>query len=361
MNKKEERLLKKKEHDRFYQAKYENYRVLNKWIISTICISNIFFFLTDLVIQQQYSPATIVPRFIVLLPLIIFIAINESVKDYKIMSIFTYGILHIIMWCSVWSASKISDLSTQDASFFIILTAFLIGSHAAPHYYQIIAEALVFVDLIIANNFLHYPSFMVMIVSGIAVFIATCVYIWIMEQNYRKQYQIKGALEESAFHDQLTGMYNRNIMNKLVRPDNTFGEFYTGGLNIILMDIDFFKRVNDTYGHDKGDIVLKSVANIVSSKLSPNDKLIRWGGEEYIIFNPGGFKNALSLAESIRTAVEASDNGICHITVSLGVAMYEGGDYNKSVKHADEALYVAKESGRNRVISYADIADKTEE
>lgn len=339
---------------KFYQSKYEYFRKLNMWVITVISLSSITYFLSDLYLFGYYTGVTLIPRFIIIIPVLIYYSLCRSIKDYKIMIPVSYLMIHLVMWCTIWACTQLPSLEYASDGFIIMVATFLAAGIAAPLKYNIIAHALLFVDIIIANTFLHYPDFLMMILLCAPLAIGINLLLWGIEKSYVDQYFTKHQLEESAYHDQLTGMYNRNIMTKITKPDTSFAEFYSGGLNIILMDIDFFKRVNDTYGHDKGDIVLKSVASIVQSLISPSDVLVRWGGEEFIIFVPGSKKNASILAEKIRTSVEASDNGVCKITISLGVAKYLGGPYNLSVKHADEALYTAKESGRNQVVNYND-------
>jgi len=223
---------------------------------------------------------------------------------------------------------------------------------AAPIEYTIIAQVLLFVDIIIANTFLHYPDFSQFFMLGVPLAVGTDLFLMGVERSYIDQYVIKRQLEENAYRDQLTGAYNRNILSKISKPDTSFDLFDSDGLNIILMDIDFFKKVNDTYGHDKGDVVLQSVATTVNSLIAPSDIFIRWGGEEFIIFTSGSKENAAVLAEKIRSAVETGDNGVCPITISLGVAQYLGGPSNPSIMHADKALYTAKTTGRNKVVEY---------
>lgn len=343
-----------KKDSAFYQSKYEYYKKLNMWVTAIIAISSCTYFLSDLYIFGEWTAVTLIPRFIIIIPVMIFVAMANSIKEYKIMIPATFAVIHLVMWCTIWACTQLPDLSYASDGFIIIVCSFLVMGFAAPLQYTVIAHALLFVDVIIANSFLHYPDFLMFFLLGLPLAIGTDVFLWRVEKIYIDQYSTKHKLEESAFHDQLTGMYNRNIMSKITKPDTSFAEFYSGGLNIILMDIDFFKKVNDTYGHDKGDIVLKSVANIVMSIISDSDVLIRWGGEEFIIFTSGSKKNAVLMAEKIRQTVEASDNGVCPVTISLGVSKYLGGPCNLSIKHADEALYTSKTSGRNRVTEYND-------
>lgn len=117
----------------------------------------------------------------------------------------------------------------------------------------------------------------------------------------------------------------------------------------LIFDIDFFKKVNDTYGHEGGDVVLKEVVDIISAHLQYPNYMLRWGGEEFLVIMQGSLETARQQAEEIRMAIEQESGKVCPVTISIGVTKDQGGDYNTSVRLADEALYRAKESGRNRV------------
>ena len=117
------------------------------------------------------------------------------------------------------------------------------------------------------------------------------------------------------------------------------------------MDLDFFKKVNDRYGHEAGDTVLIHLAKTVKNQVRATDYVIRWGGEEFLVLMPGcPVEQAVRIAEKIRETIQDSDSGVCNITVSIGVAEYAGGDYHQLIKDADGAMYKAKSNGRNRVV-----------
>ena len=159
-------------------------------------------------------------------------------------------------------------------------------------------------------------------------------------------------LEESAYHDQLTGLFNRNIIDTLMDENKSLQCFGGEDISVLLFDIDLFKRVNDTYGHESGDVVLKEVVDIVSAHLEYPNYMLRWGGEEFLVILRSDLAGAEKQAEKIRQAIEKETGKICPVTISIGVTGYHSGDYNASVRMADEALYEAKESGRNRVKIY---------
>jgi diguanylate cyclase (GGDEF)-like protein len=123
-----------------------------------------------------------------------------------------------------------------------------------------------------------------------------------------------------------------------------------------MIDIDFFKKVNDTYGHDKGDLVLKKITNILKQELRSTDVLCRYGGEEFMIMMPEiRMEQAMYTAERLRkkvmdTDIELNSDKKINLTISLGVAESQIADsFDSIIKRVDEALYKAKDSGRNCV------------
>jgi diguanylate cyclase (GGDEF)-like protein len=152
----------------------------------------------------------------------------------------------------------------------------------------------------------------------------------------------------SALHDHLTGLPNRRFMQiqmeKIVDASKRYGEY----LSVIMLDIDHFKRYNDTLGHVQGDRLLIDLAGILSKEIRSSDFVFRYGGEEFLIILPRtDSKLASEVAERLRKVVETETE----VTVSLGVSTYQKGssDSEKVIHNADTALYRAKREGRNRV------------
>lgn len=159
-------------------------------------------------------------------------------------------------------------------------------------------------------------------------------------------------LEKKVSIDNLTKIYNRYKLDDLI--ENEFENYLrsVGDLSVILFDIDHFKKINDTYGHETGDIVLKELTKIVKSSLRHNDIIIRWGGEEFLVLLPGTkIQNAADIAEKFRKLIEAHQFAdINKVTCSFGATEAKENDSkNILISRADEALYRAKESGRNKV------------
>jgi len=157
-----------------------------------------------------------------------------------------------------------------------------------------------------------------------------------------------------ASTDKLTRLFNRNKFYEIAPLEIERATRYKRPLSLIIFDIDFFKKINDKYGHNIGDYVLKELAKIVKNSVRKNDSIFRWGGEEFIILVPEtNIVGAQNLAEKLRKAVENYEfDTVNFVTISLGVAQYNEDidkDIDSLISRADEALYKSKEAGRNMV------------
>ncbi len=169
----------------------------------------------------------------------------------------------------------------------------------------------------------------------------------------RQDISDKKHVEELAVTDRLTGLYNRMKLDEVIEYEVHQAHRYTGGLSVIMMDMDKFKSVNDTYGHQAGDKVLQELATIFTRNIRESDTVGRWGGEEFLVICPEtDLHHAGLMAEKLRTAVEEHDfSKVGHKSCSFGVSTYRTDDSPESiVERADKALYEAKERGRNRVV-----------
>jgi two-component system cell cycle response regulator len=183
-------------------------------------------------------------------------------------------------------------------------------------------------------------------------------------QIRRKKYQdaLKSNYQQTisrAITDSLTGLYNRHYLN--AHLDNLVRQALNNNkpMSLVIMDVDHFKMVNDNYGHDIGDQVLKQIADMIVKTIRSADLAARFGGEEFVVLMPEtDSQQASDAAERIRRNVEKTPMTVTHQaghidkTVSIGVAfLNEMGDSGQAlIKRADEALYKAKNSGRNKVV-----------
>ncbi len=161
-------------------------------------------------------------------------------------------------------------------------------------------------------------------------------------------------LGKIAYTDRLTKIYNRWELEHKLGDILEMSEPGRAPASLIFMDIDHFKYVNDTYGHDVGDMVLRESVDIVKENLGPMHVFGRWGGEEFIYVLPDtDLETAREYAEKLRLQIESNKYAIVgHITMSFGVTEVQKGDDMESfIKRADDNLYAAKEGGRNRVVA----------
>lgn len=159
-------------------------------------------------------------------------------------------------------------------------------------------------------------------------------------------------VEELSITDNLTKLFNRNKINEVLTSEENLYKRYGHSFGVIMVDIDHFKSVNDTCGHQMGDTVLKEFAGILKTHSRKTDTVGRWGGEEFLIIcSETSLDGLLSHAELLRSEVSTFPFSIEeHKTASFGVALYDKDEnINSMIKRADDALYNAKESGRNRV------------
>lgn len=162
-----------------------------------------------------------------------------------------------------------------------------------------------------------------------------------------------------ATHDQLTGLYNRHFLSDALSKKVAHAKRHGQALSVIIVDIDHFKNVNDTFGHLMGDLILKAVATVMQDSARKEDIAARFGGEEFIVvMDECMASDALVKAEKLRSQIEVLNPEGIKVTASFGVAQLEPDmkRYEDLLKNADSALYVAKEDGRNRVVLHEKVA-----
>jgi diguanylate cyclase (GGDEF)-like protein len=159
-------------------------------------------------------------------------------------------------------------------------------------------------------------------------------------------------LEEIAETDSMTRIYNRMKLDQVLQAEIQRANRYNSTFSVILFDIDNFKSINDTYGHQKGDQVLSELAGVVHKRVRNTDIVGRWGGDEFMTISPETTQDdAILLAETIRITIAAYDFGVQDsVTSSFGVTAWHGQDsYNALMDRVDKSLYKAKLGGKNQV------------
>jgi len=200
-------------------------------------------------------------------------------------------------------------------------------------------------------------------------FTATGIYCMMLDltelvEALRKQERLtqrNKRLEEMVVTCPLTGIYNRRYFELRFSEELARARRYGHGVGVAMVDIDNFKDINDTFGHQAGDQVLRKVAHTLRDTVRTTDIVARFGGDEFVLLFPEVKKEGiLPLAVRLRQRIQNSEvgtpRGVAQVTVSIGLACLEPGgepiSTEELLRHADEALYTAKEGGRNRIVLY---------
>ena len=203
-------------------------------------------------------------------------------------------------------------------------------------------------DGVIYESLYAYDFKVRFIIIFMVVIFLSSVYQYTREISIQRMQKMQKDLEFFLRRDPLTGLYNRrgydfNIQNI---EDASYGA-------ILMCDIDHFKKVNDTYGHDGGDYVLQSVAKMIKENIRIQDLSVRWGGEEFFIFlSEVTLSEAYLIAEKLRKKIENTSipyhNSCIDVTMSIGISILEKDiSLNEAIKNADRAMYLSKSRGRN--------------
>lgn len=180
-----------------------------------------------------------------------------------------------------------------------------------------------------------------------------------------KTYDTKRSLVKSAICDELTGLYNRKYLHHRLDAEISRSKRYGTPVSCLLLDIDYFKIVNDMYGYDWGDILLKKIAQMLSALVRKEDVLTRYGDEEFIVILPETTEQqAMIFAERFRSDVEkmefipANEEERHPITISGGISSFPCAedieeDSNTLIRYAEHALYNAKQSGKNKIVEFS--------
>lgn len=182
--------------------------------------------------------------------------------------------------------------------------------------------------------------------------LVTFVFVMEMHEATNKLSSQNAILDKLASIDPLTGLYNRRSMQVFLNHALESEEAFC----LVMCDIDNFKKVNDTYGHDFGDVVLKEIAKIVQQQVKDHGHVCRWGGEEILILSNDRIDHTCDIAENIRRNVENNifhfQDKFIHCSLTLGVASHRmGNTVEDTIMHADSRLYYGKQHGKNRVVS----------
>jgi len=276
-----------------------------------------------------------------------YVIVNLQFIIYRGNSLDIYALATFAQWFPLVYTSAFIFLETRQA---IIISICIYLSLLLPSLIRIVTNSTNFwaddMYAVLLNMNLAHPVY-IAVLSGIAQ----------LKEHFFRVKAHADVMSIAASIDHLTGTGNRRALAQALQYALDQAQITGLELAVILLDIDHFKHVNDTYGHDVGDQVLIDIAGLLRQQLRAGDTVGRWGGEEFmVVVTETNLAATVHLAERLRTLIaDHSQPPVGQVTVSFGVAMASAGDTPDSlVKRADEALYRAKQQGRNRV----EVADR---
>lgn len=304
---------------------------------SIICILSLILFF--IIFMMSYHCATFVSYGILNVYILIWVVFNIIFFGWNI------GVQHFLIILLVFCYFSKYQHTTAKVSYSVFLVSLRIFLYYYCQYHQ---------PLILLSGSTN-DAFQ--IVNTLTIFGSVSMIAHIFSTDTQalegKLIEYNEILQKQANTDTLTGLYNRR---KTIEYLNTLLKSTENQISICLCDIDFFKRVNDTYGHDIGDVVLKTLSETFQKELPRDSFISRWGGEEFLLIFPRLNGDEANMAlENLRQKIKAIvfDGGTETFSLSMtfGLVEYDyHSDLNTLLKQADEKLYIGKESGRDRIV-----------
>ncbi|RKM61473.1 GGDEF domain-containing protein [Butyrivibrio sp. CB08] len=341
--------MNKDEKADFYQAKCDYYQKYVELSLIAGCFSSVAYIFSDYLLNGTFLP-TLVSRCSIIVFMIIFFAITHFSKKRSVLVFMDYFLGHAMVIATIWSIYHLEDKVHASEGFIIMnLIWITVGFVAKPR--EVVISTVVFLlEIILTYPINHYPNLDIILAleipCGLAVILSHCLLMLYFLDHYR----IQQKLELAMITDPLTQVYNRHLLERIVYK-NALRDVPEGQhASIAMLDIDFFKKINDEHGHYTGDLTLLYIGQKLSGQTHDDDYVIRYGGEEFvIIFKNCDVNHACARMEQFRQEIENAKDTPVPFTVSIGVSHYNG-DYSKTIQNVDAALYKAKNTGRNKVV-----------
>ena len=347
----EQKNIEPKLKDRFFQSKFDHYRGVTTTMILLTTILNIGYYFMDLYLSNNIPVLSLCLRLVILIPFGVYLLQNQREQSWKKNLPTIYAVIYTSILTSIISNFMAGGTETPIAIFIMFQFAFVGVGMGVPLKWNFVCQGCSFIFMLVLSLLCHLQRPWLVLAFGIPIFIGTIVTLKKVEDAYVELYLMKKDLWHKTMTDTLTQLHNRNKIRDLVVLGTKKLKWKEQTI-FLMLDIDHFKRINDTYGHDAGDKILQFVAKIILTCTRTSDVVIRWGGEEFVIILPNASHDVgIMVAERIRKKIETTNNGIENITVSIGLTEYDGIDYEQTIENADKAMYYAKEHGRNRTVS----------
>jgi len=310
--------------------------------------------INSLIVSSDILPLMITIHLYVMPPFLFLISLMTFRKDLYRLFIVLLAISPVVATIgNLLITSKLVDPALYMTELYLII--FWIFTVSGLRLWQATISAITTVLVIFIVTYFYFSlsleAFIMHCFWMLASFSFGFLGAYLLEKSYKEVFSTHEQLTQLAMTDKLTGLYNRAKLDELLQDELNRSKYFEHTFGLAIMDIDHFKKINDTYGHQVGDMVLKEMGELITKELRSTDKIIRWGGEEFlIIYVETDQKEVLKRVEELRLQIEQHFFSISSIiTASFGLTLYSKDDTIDSIiQRADNALYIAKNNGRNR-------------
>ncbi|WP_237298330.1 GGDEF domain-containing protein [Vibrio sp. L5-1] len=324
-------------------------------ITANITIATGFALMVFSLTQLRQSPTIYTKIVLAVLPIVmvtlIYFTFFETSTNARVVTMSLYITLCTIASMLVINTGTMADVK---AALYLLIAVFAVHSLFMVFRVWVTLKEQTIEDFLQASD-IHQLA---IIMNAILLSTLGFTYNWLLNAR------IMQSLYSSSMKDSLTNLYNRRAMNDMLKREWMRSARHQHPLSVIILDLDHFKQVNDQYGHQIGDCVLKRMGRVLLDNLRAADVPFRFGGEEFLIMLPDtNINDAYKVAEKLRLIVEESKfwrQQSNHLTASFGISQLRSEDkMTDMIKRADEALYYAKEHGRNTVCHSENVQSAT--
>lgn len=275
----------------------------------------------------------------------------------------------------IWSAGLICIMPRDNLSAVFILNTFSIGLAGAAiswysplRYLQMTTISLALIPMIVVLLTLGYEETFWVGIAACCMYVSCMITSVLLQKTFNGNLELAYDLEQAkkqaenlARTDALTGLNNRRAFFDKAEPLFAYCKRNQQPISALMLDVDHFKKINDSYGHAAGDVALRNLAQLIKTNLRDSDLACRFGGEEFAVLLPNtNAEEAMGMANMLKqlmasTIIALADENALSLTASFGIAE-NGETVEDLLNHADKAMYAAKNYGRNHVMSYCHIS-----
>jgi len=310
----------------------------------------LFAYLHYLVLPEEISFLLACVNVFVLAPYLFFLSyLAKDIKHIKLLNLLLVLAPIVAALWNVWMTNEFELSHAYMTELYLII--FWIFTVSGMRFYEAILSAfMVFIITVVSFLHLEYNELVMHIFWSSAAFSFGFLGAFLFERSEKNVFLHERELQKLAHTDTLTGLHNRARFDILVEKELSRMKRMKHQFACAFVDIDYFKSINDNFGHKVGDEVLIEVSKLILGSIRQSDSAIRWGGEEFIIMCIEVDKDgALAVCEHLRKSIEMHTfSHMKDVSVSIGLTLsHEDDDVNSIVQRADKALYMAKDKGRN--------------